>query len=41
VAVTHDRALAERMDRQVELVDGGMVGTKIAKRVNGPARPAD
>jgi len=39
VAVTHDRALAERMDQRVELVDGGIVGDTVMMHPNTPARP--
>jgi lipoprotein-releasing system ATP-binding protein len=31
VAVTHDLALASRMDRQIELMDGAIVGSKTAR----------
>jgi lipoprotein-releasing system ATP-binding protein len=41
VAVTHDRGLAERMDRQVELVDGGVVAEKVMAPTDGPGRPTD
>jgi lipoprotein-releasing system ATP-binding protein len=39
VAVTHDRGLAERMDRRVELVDGGTVGNAAAMHPETPAAP--
>jgi lipoprotein-releasing system ATP-binding protein len=38
VAVTHDRGLAKRMDQQVELVDGGIVGSKAVTHVSGMDR---
>jgi len=46
VAVTHDRGLAKRMDQQVELVDGGIVGNNAMTHVSGtdgggPTRPVD
>lgn len=37
VAVTHDRGLAERMDRRVELVDGGIVESRTAAHGDGAA----
>jgi lipoprotein-releasing system ATP-binding protein len=41
VAVTHDRALAERMDRQIELVDGAMVGNRALTHADELAPPVD
>ena len=38
VAVTHDRGLAARMDQQVELVDGGIVGNKAMTHGSGADR---
>jgi lipoprotein-releasing system ATP-binding protein len=38
VAVTHDRGLAKRMDQQVELVDGGIVGDKVIAHADEPGR---
>jgi lipoprotein-releasing system ATP-binding protein len=39
VAVTHDRGLAERMDRRVELVDGGIVENAAATHPDTPVGP--
>jgi lipoprotein-releasing system ATP-binding protein len=38
VAVTHDRGLAERMDEQVELVDGGIIARAARAGAPVPAR---
>jgi lipoprotein-releasing system ATP-binding protein len=38
VAVTHDLGLAERMDRRIELMDGGIVSDVRAARAGGASR---
>ena len=37
VAVTHDLGLAARMDRHIELLDGGIVADDTSARGHGPA----